>query len=69
MAYKRCTLKPDAGCIGCGLCEEKPVYEDVFGDPIYEGDIYYDIDGEFVTEGNLAQWAKRYKREAIKYVV
>lgn len=65
----RCKLRSDRPCIGCGVCEERPVYEDQFGEPIYEGDKYYDIDGEIVSELNLERWAKRYRKEAVRYVV
>lgn len=69
MAIRRCELRPDIKCTGCGVCKERPVYEDQFGDPIYEGEKYYDIDGDIVSECNLERWAKRYLREAIRYVV
>ena len=47
-------------CRGCNYFEDKPLLEDDFGDPIYEGDEYYDIGGEIVCEDNLNQWAEKF---------
>lgn len=37
---------------------------DDFGTEIYEGDTYYDFDGEIVFEDNLKLWLERFKKEA-----
>ena len=41
-------------CDGCGECqEEKTVMYDLWNEPIYEGDYYYVIDGQTVSEESL----------------
>lgn len=60
MAYQCKMMSKE--CDGCGACEEKPVMEDDYGTPIYEGDRYYDIDGEIVCRENLWKWAEEYEQ-------
>lgn len=44
-------------CTGCGTCmEQKPVLHDIDGAPIYEGDAYYNINGEIYSEDTLAEY-------------
>lgn len=59
MAYmcKRITGKE---CDACGECEEQPILEDIYGDPIYAGDKYYYFGGEVVAWDNLLEWAGDY---------
>ncbi len=59
MAYmcKRITGKE---CDACGECEEQPVLEDIYGDPIYAGEKYYYFGGDVVAWDNLRKWADDY---------
>lgn len=41
----------------------------MFGDPIYEGDSYYEIGKDIVLKENLERWAEQFEREAEKDVV
>ncbi len=53
-------------CYDCGICEREPVLYDRDGEPIFDGERYYDIDGEIIaydTE-SLKEWAKNYIRRA-----
>lgn len=59
MAYQ-CKLG-HGECDGCGGCEPKPVMHDYNDVPIYEGDEYYDFDGEIVAEESLDDWLKEYR--------
>lgn len=44
-------------CTGCGKCmEQQPVMNDCSGNPIYEGDVYYNINGEIYSEDTLAEF-------------
>ena len=43
---------------------EEPLFEDVFGTEVYEGDTYYDFDGELVFEDNLKRWVEQFEKEA-----
>jgi hypothetical protein len=38
--------------------------EDVYGQAIYIGDHYYNIDGVILAEKNLMKWAMQYRRSA-----
>ncbi len=44
-------------CTGCGACtEQKPVYTDVDGVAIYEGEPYYIIAGDIYSEDTLKEF-------------
>lgn len=46
-------------CDGCMACQEaKVVLKSDEGEPIYEGETYYDIDGMIVTPEELEQFRK-----------
>lgn len=50
MSY-RCVLKESKECDGCMECKEQPKLRcDQCDTPIYEGDLYYYIDGEVYCE-------------------
>ena len=52
-------------CDGCMSCQEEgPVFHDYDGEPIYEGETYYYIDGEYVHEDNILDFMDRYKMTA-----
>ena len=51
-------------CNGCMACEGQPLKTDYFGDPIYEGDGYYEIDGDIIFEDNLCEYCERFKQYA-----
>lgn len=44
--------------------DEEVVLYDMYGSEIYEGDYYYDINGEIISEKNMGRWLKEYKHEA-----
>ena len=44
----------------CDICGER-IYKE---DDVYEGDIYYDFDGEKVCEECLSKYARRFKCRA-----
>lgn len=46
-------------CDGCMMCQEpKVVLKSDEGEPIYEGDTYFDIGGMIVTQYELEQFRK-----------
>lgn len=49
-------------CDGCGECEARPVMEDEYGDPIYEGDEYYDFGGTIIAKDNLTKWVEYFSK-------
>lgn len=50
MSYP-CILNQNKECIGCGDCEMHPKFLcDQCDKPIYEGDLYYEIDNEVICE-------------------
>ena len=53
-------------CSGCGGCEPEPVLYDYQNAPIYNGEDYYDFDGEIVSENSLYDWLKQFVRTAEK---
>lgn len=53
-------------CKGCSYFEDKPMLEDYLGDGIYDGDEYYDIDGEIICKDNLERWAKEFLKKCEK---
>ena len=44
--------------------EEKPLYEDIYGELIYNGEKYYEIRHAKIHEKNLLKWAKNFKHTA-----
>lgn len=62
MAYQ-CN-KYGGECDGCGGCEAKPVMYDYNDVPIYEGEEYYDFDGEIVSDESLLDWAAQFLKTA-----
>lgn len=44
--------------------EEKPLYEDIYGELIYNGEKYYQILSMKIHERNLLKWARTFKRTA-----
>ena len=51
-------------CTGCGECSPKPFLCDYMDMPIFEGDSYYDFDGEIVSEENLDGWLAQFVKTA-----
>lgn len=52
-------------CTGCMACLEEPkVITTCYhcGEPIHEGEDYYDIHNEVIHEDCLRDWASEYKR-------
>ena len=46
-------------CDGCMMCQEpKEVLKSDDGEPIYEGDEYFDINGVIITPDELEQYRK-----------
>ena len=46
-------------CDGCMMCQEsKMVLKSDDGEPIYEGDEYFDINGVIITPDELEQYRK-----------
>lgn len=65
MAYW-CVKYVGQECDGCGDCDPQPLFMDAFGDPVYEGDRYYDFNNgwDAIHEDNLEKWAKQFLKEA-----
>ena len=56
MAYK-CVLGR-AECDGCGECEERPAKYDIYSDPIYKGEEYYEIEGDVIHNDNIMEYVR-----------
>jgi len=63
MAFS-CIKGIKAECDGCNDCYPKVFAIDELGREIYEGESYYDFDGELVTEDSLKEWAEKYRKTA-----
>lgn len=62
MAYQ--CVRGGGECDGCGGCAPKPVMVDYNGVPIYEGEEYYDFDGEIVAEESLMDYVGAFAHTA-----
>ena len=52
-------------CGGCMACQnEEPVLYDFDGDPIYEDETFYLIEGEYVSADNIMDFVDQYKMTA-----
>lgn len=45
-------------CMACCDGGDDPIMCDIWSDPIYEGDAYYDFDGDIVSEDNLDNYLR-----------
>ena len=48
--------------------EAKPLFYDVYDTEVYEGDDYYEINGEVIAYDNIDKWLREYRKEAVKRV-